>query len=418
MDKGNGNAYGRNRTGARKVYVQESSVPVIAEAEWAFHFGQGHDGRPYVSDSKYRMAGRETGHFGSGTYFSTYPDNGELDQYRTESGNPSFIQVGDRVYRVDMGLYGNLYRVRGKKQGDVLYTMLRDVNRLMSRIAYMGNFSRKEASYSNADLYQRIRSNAEGLGLKCPSYLELTRMAQRLGTDKEDARSLSTVFMEYNGYNGVNVSGVDYYDNTKHGSVIYDLSKVGGKMEEVRPRSLYTGMKDKGYGDSVVQGMFGDHEMGALNGGYVDWEEVGRLPLSRALRVLRNHIDGGNVLDPWQVRKLSPELRKRYLRLLFVRNPKDTWGDRLCDQLVEDDGFVNLIEETGAYYWVNYEGRKRYSSVLVRLLSEFMWHMGWDLSPKEEDRAKRGYLGKLKSYLKRELTDYERRYIEEDYLEG
>jgi hypothetical protein len=47
-----------------------------------------------------------------------------------------------------------------------------------------------------------------------------------------------------------------------------------------------------------------------------------------------------------------------------------------------------------------------------------MWHIGWDVDSEEEDRLKREYLGKLKSYLNRDLTDYERRYIEEDYLEG
>ena len=209
----------------RKVYINPKQYNIIAESEWNFHFGKEHNMRPYLSDNKFRMAGRETGHFGSGTYFSTYRDNDSLNQYR-DGGNPNFIQVGDNVYRVDFDLYKNLYRVSSKKQGAVLYTMLRNLNRMSNRISHLGRFNRSNAFYDNADLYQKIKSNADGLGLKCPSYYELTRMAQRLGQDEDNIRSLSTIFMEWNGYNGVNVSGIEYYDSRMHGSVIYDLSKV------------------------------------------------------------------------------------------------------------------------------------------------------------------------------------------------
>ena len=58
------------------------------------------------------------------------------------------------------------------------------------------------------------------------------RMAKAHSKDKNDVRSFSTVFMEYNGYNGVNVSGIYGLDNTLHGSVIYDLSKVKGNVTE------------------------------------------------------------------------------------------------------------------------------------------------------------------------------------------
>jgi hypothetical protein len=39
--------------------------------------------------------------------------------------------------------------------------------------------------------------------------------------------------MEYNGFNGVNASGIPMFDNSKHGSVIYDMSKVSNDIVKV-----------------------------------------------------------------------------------------------------------------------------------------------------------------------------------------
>jgi len=409
---------GSNR---KKVYINGSQYGMLKESEWNFHFGQNHDMRPYVSDNKYQMAGRETGHFGSGTYFSTYRGKDGIDDYGdlNRNQNPNFIKVGENVYRVDFDLYKNLYRVRSKKQGDVLYTMLANLNHMANNIAYMGHFNRFNAHYGNSRLYQEIKANADGLGLKCPSYYELTRMAQRLGQDEGDVRSFSTVFMEWNGYNGVNVSGIDYYDNTKHGSVIYDLSKVNTEMEEVSPKSLYTGYKESPYDDAVVQG-FDDPRMEALKGKYVGWyDKLNDMSLSDALRVLKNYTDSGNVLDYFTLKGLNPELIKRYMRILFVKNPNGYWVDPM-EKLVSGDEskyYARLIEEYGLYYWVNYESRKKYCSILINLLSNFSWNIPWDVDSVKEKEMKKEYLDKLLSYMQRDLSDYEREYIMEDYLD-
>ena len=63
----------------KKVYINSRQYNLIKESEWNFHFGGEHNMEPYHSDSKFRMAGRETGHFGSGTYFSTYKDKESLN---------------------------------------------------------------------------------------------------------------------------------------------------------------------------------------------------------------------------------------------------------------------------------------------------------------------------------------------------
>ena len=408
----------------KKIYITPKQYGALRESEFNFHFGSNHDMRPYGSDTKYRMAGRETGHFGSGTYFSTYRDNAELEPYRdgsTKDFRSCFIQVADHIYRVDFDLYKNLYRVRTKRQGDVLYTMMADLNHMANRIAYMGHFSKDNANYNNADLYQRIKSNAEGLGLRCPSYYELTRMAQNHGKDDNIVQSFSTLFMEWNGYNGVNVSGVEYYDNTKHGSVIYDLSKTNTKMEEVRPKSLYTGFKDSPYDDSVVQNGFSDPRIESLKGEYIGWyDKLNDLSMVEALRLLKNYADSGHILSYFTIKELKPELIKRYLRLIYVKRPRTYWGNAIDDEMLSGDYakyYTQLIDEYKAYYWVNYESGKKYNSVLINLLNNFTWNLSWDLTSEEERKKKEEYLNMLMSYMQRDLTEYEQRYIKEDYFE-
>ena len=408
----------------RKVYITPKQYGVLKESEWNFHFGKEHNGKPYISDNKYQMAGRETGHFGSGTYFSTYKgefDNRSsvVDKYGDGYGvsNPNFIEVADHIYRVDFDLYKNLYRVRSKRQGDVLYTMLADLNHMFNRITVNGNFYPNRARYDNSDLYQRIKANADGLGLRCPSYYELTRMAQR----HEGVQSFSTLFMEYNGYNGVNVSGVDYYDNTKHGSVIYDLSKVNDDMEEVTPKELYSGYKDSSYDNTVVQGYGGNPRIEALKGEYIDWyNKLNDMSLSSALRLLKNYTSSGEILGYFIVSKLNEELIKRYLRILFVKKPRGRWSNPIDDEIVNgkhDKYWAELIDKCGAYYWVNYVSDNKYHSMLINLLSAFSWNIPWSVNADEERRMKEEYLNKLMSYMQRELTDYEKEYIKEDYFD-
>jgi hypothetical protein len=342
-----------------------------------------------------------------------------VDKYSDGYGvsNPNFIEVADHIYRVDFDLYKNLYRVRSKRQGDVLYTMLADLNHMFNRITVNGNFYPNRARYDNSDLYQRIKANADGLGLRCPSYYELTRMAQR----HEGVQSFSTLFMEYNGYNGVNVSGVDYYDNTKHGSVIYDLSKVNDDMEEVTPKELYSGYKDSSYDNTVVQGYGGNPRIEALKGEYIDWyNKLNDMSLSSALRLLKNYTSSGEILSYFIVSKLNEELIKRYLRILFVKKPRGRWSNPIDDEIVNgkrDKYWAELIDKCGAYYWVNYVSDNKYHSMLINLLSAFSWNIPWGVNADEERRMKEDYYNKLMSYMQRDLTDYEKQYIREDYFE-
>jgi hypothetical protein len=246
-------------------------------------------------------------------------------------------------------------------------------------------------------------------------------MAQNHGKDDNVVQSFSTLFMEWNGYNGVNVSGIEYYDNTKHGSVIYDLSKTNTDMEEVSPKSLYTGYKDSPYDDSVVQSGFFDSRIESLKGEYIGWyNKLNEMSLNEALRLLKNYADSGHILNYFNIKELKPELIKRYLRLIYVKKPSGYWSDPIEDKIIDGDEskyFAKLIEEYKAYYWLNYISKNKYRSILINLLSNFCWNIGWDVDEAEERKKKEEYLSKLMSYMSRELTDYEKRYIREDYFE-
>jgi hypothetical protein len=87
--------------------------------------------------------------------------------------------------------------------------------------------------------YLILKNNLDKLGLRIPSYRDFIRMMESAAynlQDKKDMRSFSTRIMEYNGFNGVNVSGIPMFDNTLHGSVIYDMSKVSGDIVKVNDK--------------------------------------------------------------------------------------------------------------------------------------------------------------------------------------
>lgn len=403
--------------GAFRRLIKESVGDILRESDWNLHYSRSgnHDFQPYVSDSKQMMFGRDTGHFGSGTYFSTYKDSEDRQKYIDNSTNPDphFIKVDDRVYRVDFDLYKNLYRVRSKKQGDVLYTLLKNVNSLYNHICagvlQNGKFTQKYADYNTSKQYQIIRANADALNLKCPSYFELVRMAQR----HTGQQSFSTVFMEYNGYNGVNVSGIDFYDNTTHGSVIYDLSKVNTDMQEVRPKALW-GYGQNSYDGTVVYDYFDDISMQALDGNLMsdNVKKLPSLPLAQAMRVLKNYTKSGNVLDTFQFKYIGDDLTRRYLTMMYKHNPTDSWNNPLCDEFL-DRRYAEVIVNMGLYFWANYTSKK--GSMLLEMLDAFSFMMDWNLSAEEEYNKKKQFLETVMKYLQRDLTPFEKEYIQEDY---
>lgn len=121
--------------------IKECIDNFINEIEYNYHVGDikdVNDVRPHYSDNKNIMRGRDTGHFGSGMYFSTYDG-----KYNNDSINPRLIQIDKNVYRVDFDLYKNLYRVRDDRHGDMLFNTLRNLNNLYYKVSD-SNFNCRE----------------------------------------------------------------------------------------------------------------------------------------------------------------------------------------------------------------------------------------------------------------------------------
>ena len=232
----------------------------ILEGEYMFHSTGGNKTNrridvdnvtPYYSDSIIFMSGRDTGHFGSGMYFSTYSckDWGAYsdrvqkykDDYKPE--HKKLLKVEEGLYRVNTDLYQNLYRIQNENQGRFLHKALSWIN---ATTAYYGDGNPLDKRMS----YPRFKHNLELLGLKMPPYREFVNMVAKARQDIRksghnednkdfDRRSMSTRIMEYNGYNGVNTSGIPALDNTTYGSVIYDIQKINTDFVPVGKNQIY-----------------------------------------------------------------------------------------------------------------------------------------------------------------------------------
>lgn len=231
-----------------KVLITESQVANLIEAfkdSLSVHLDRknltGLDiSKKYYSDSIVQMENRHTGHFGSGTYFSTFKseDAGVYEKIQQTEETPSqdnpVIQISGGIYMIDLDNY-HLYKPQNRNHAELLFNTLKKINSLAS-IHDIDRINLSDPATKR--LIVEIGYNLKMLDLKSPSLKEFVNLFDsikakyRIGT-LEHYGSLSTRFMEYNGYNGVNVNNIPGYDNTLHGSVIYDLEKtVSGSSKE------------------------------------------------------------------------------------------------------------------------------------------------------------------------------------------
>jgi hypothetical protein len=243
-----------------KIILSERQFRNIVEADYNFHLSTRGSGfkdikniEPYGSDNIIIMRGRGTGHFGSGLYFSTYnmdfmSKTPWLDEYRVDDGKSEFTKVNGGVYRVDLDIYKNLYRVKYDNHGYYLFETLKLANQIFYRNTDFNGNGLKLSPTLSTD-YLILKNNLDKLGLKVPRYRDFIRMMESAAynlQDRKDRRSFSTRIMEYNGFNGVNVSGIPMFDNTLHGSVIYDMSKVSGDIVKVNDKIDYLTRMERG----------------------------------------------------------------------------------------------------------------------------------------------------------------------------
>lgn len=218
---------------------------LINEDDYAIHKGDlSKANKPYGggTDSLYRMSGRGTGHFGSGTYLSTYKseDKESYNQFIDDKTYRShFTKVRDGLYVIDLDWY-NLYKPQNDKNANYLFKTLKLINQFFYSICQIGY---SQSNYEGLDENSKrtlkvIINNLDKLNLKLPPLKNFIGIVKNLclSNDKDNVTpSLSTVLMEYNGYNGVNVNNIDGWDNTTHGSIIYDLSKIKKPDYETKP---------------------------------------------------------------------------------------------------------------------------------------------------------------------------------------
>lgn len=216
---------------------------LIYEDDYSIHIGELPTNlKPYGggTDSLYRMSGRDTGHFGSGTYFSTYKDiNNDLyDKFiLNKNYDKSFNKVENKIYVIDLDSY-KLYKPMNKNNAEFLFKTLKLINQFFYSVCslnYMGS-TYDGLNDNSKNKLKIILNNLKYLKLKLPPYKNFIELVKNLCTSEKNdditIPPLATIIMEYNGYNGVNVNNIDGWDNTLHGSVIYDLNKLDKNEEK------------------------------------------------------------------------------------------------------------------------------------------------------------------------------------------
>jgi hypothetical protein len=187
------------------------------------------------TDSLIKMRGRGTGHFGSGTYLSTYKIESDFnidtpkvkDTLYKNYGKP-LIKIDGGTYAIDLDRY-NLFKPKNEKHAELLFNLLKNINNLFYSMQY------DEDRQLKKEYLTEILDSCKILNLRftkkfvkkiknevLPNYSKNSGG----GPDLKYKASVSTMFMEDNGFNGVNVNGIRMFDNTRHGSVIYDLNDV------------------------------------------------------------------------------------------------------------------------------------------------------------------------------------------------
>ncbi len=295
----------------------------LEEGDINFHLGDIKDTeniKPHFSDNILVMQGRGTGHFGSGVYFSTYScsymdSDTTLDKFRGDDYPQKFTNVnGKGVYRVDLDIYKNLYRVKSEAHGDLLFKTLKFANTIFYKNIYYhsGEFDKQNDLSSD---YLKLKHNLSQIGLRLPNYKDFIRMIINAGkniVDKKYVASFSTRIMEYNGFNGVNVSNIPMYDNTRHGSVIYDMSKLSDKPIPINVNLFCKHGTDYDSKTDVIQtDKYNDYDVKLLQGEIP--RNIENVPTDKLVMFLKRYV---GFLDTYTLENLDYRLREIYYRKL------------------------------------------------------------------------------------------------------
>lgn len=226
-----------------KKWVENALKTDNLNEAYLYHRGRNVDVQnpdPYHSEGrvhKWEGAGHETGSFGSGMYFTdAYPNDHRFSdetkavirksEYDPRNYGERFIQVADGLYRVDTDFYKNLYILHSEGEGNVLEELMEKINAFVRNI-YYANEDDPAWIKKRQRWWMVIQRNTKLLGLKLPwDYRGFCEFAKEYIANREIKQTPATIFMELNGFNGVDASLAGRYNTYHQGSVIYDLSKV------------------------------------------------------------------------------------------------------------------------------------------------------------------------------------------------
>ena len=209
--------------------------------------------------------------------------------------------------------------------------------------------------------------------------------------DKSYVGSFSTKIMEMNGFNGVNVSGIPEFDNTLHGSVIYDVNKVSKDIVPVNAdmnKIPWVGRADVATSDEL-----NDMEYRVLsddrNLSSYSFRNMDKGQMLKYLKFYKFPLSDVSGLSY----QFGEETLKQYLVILYRNIMRGFVTD--TSELLDRD-YLNAILETKSYQFVNVPPIQEGQSVFLSLATMAYWDDDLQL------------LGSLESNLKREL-DYKER---------
>lgn len=196
---------GKKPTAMRKTTEKGVTKPSIA-----YHAGDLKFGKDTVLGRM--MGGRSTGHFGTGVYFVGDKSNLE-SRFSPRKDRP--------IQEVDFNKY-NLFRPTTNYTAQRLDDGLREINSLVERNIDDQEDFKAAVKKAVSDLAYATDKDEKSILAAIRKHLEKTRdLAEKNAFESTYIPTLATEVMQELGYEGVDVRGLDRYDNAEYGSVIF-----------------------------------------------------------------------------------------------------------------------------------------------------------------------------------------------------
>ena len=369
----------------RKIIISESQAGRIVADKWGqksvksadtslqedylYHRGRNVDvdnPEPHHSENrwhKWEGAGHETGSFGSGMYFTSrfsrddrFNDAEKTDifhaEYNPNLDNKKFIQIGQGLYRVNTDFFKNLYVLKSQNEGDLLVELMENINAYVRSVAYSSKANSTNSTKSRQRMWILIQNYAKMLGLRVPwDYRGFYEFSRDYIKNESIKQTPATIFMELNGFNGVDASHAGKYDTYWQGSVIYDLNKVSEITPVLGPRDEF----QLRYND-LNRNMTGDVIARKENPTTYSDGSYGR-PKDEPTTLLKALKRYPYVLPAGKLWSLPDDVKSKYLGILY-NNLKTgyvsqgLWGGEPV-RLLRDGEYIKNIIKTGHTEYMN-----------------------------------------------------------------